>query len=156
MSRHMLARESPLEARSFEAHEQKCSGLLVATGSGSGGWFRSASRYLDPRGDEHLSRLDVTDRWESASFAPQLRKAHFVAAEPSSAIVKQRTGPGAFEHVSGTLLEGEALTARSRNDSHGIIALDAQRQYEFPLGHELRVELTQQPLWHLRLEAGKV
>jgi NAD kinase len=92
---------------------QKCSGLLVATGAGSTGWYDSACRYLFHRGK---------------SFPKTSRNFNFVATEPYH---------GRLSHsnlLHGTLREGKELKISSLNDSNGVLVIDALEEHEFREG----------------------
>jgi NAD kinase len=110
MSRHVLAVDGQEE-------EQRCSGLLVATGAGSTGWYGSYGR----------------------SFARTARQARWAITEPfprhqAYLLGKGRLGPGRH------------LTVRSRNDAQGVVALDSLVDVAFPYGSVARLSLSPRPL----------
>lgn len=106
LSRHVL-----------NGQEHRSSGLLVATGAGSTGWFG------------HYAR----------SFPPTAKSARWVLTEPFPPDAK-------YPHASGILRPGEALVVRSRNDIRGVVSLDAIRHVPFPYGAVATLRLSSIPL----------
>jgi NAD kinase len=109
MSRHVLV---------FGSHEeeQKCSGVVVATGSGSTGWFGSASSMSE---------------WE-----PSVKSAKFVITEPYSFNTIR----------SGIIEPGKQLVLRSLNDNDGLVSVDSWQEFPFPRGSEARIFIGENPL----------
>ena len=108
MSRHVLV------FRGQEV-EQKCSGLIVATGAGSTGWYNSSMRSMT--------------KWK-----PTDKLARFVATE----LYKRDAQAGI---TSGPIQDGEELKVYSLNDSDGRISIDSWEEYPFPRGAEARIYL---------------
>jgi len=99
---------------------QKCSGLVVATGAGSSGWYDAAGRYLFPRGN----RFSKT----KACF-------RFLATEPFHGRLSK------LFLLHGTVNRKETLKVRSMNDLCGVITLDSQLEVPFPEGSEAVISL---------------
>lgn len=96
---------------------QKCSGLLVATGAGSSGWYDAAGRYLFAGGNRF----------------PRTKKSfRFVTTEPFQGRLSKPS-----------LLNGSVsrLKVRSLNDTHGVVVLDTQLEHPFPEGSEAVITL---------------
>ncbi|MBI4028069.1 MAG: NAD(+)/NADH kinase [Verrucomicrobia bacterium] len=112
MSRHVLVHGKARE-------EQKCSGLIVATGAGSTGWYQSAScRLHDARAfpkTEKLFKFVVTEPYQGHSV-------HCL-------------------HPHGTVRTGEELKIVSLNDSRGILSIDALEEHPFHEGSVARIRL---------------
>lgn len=102
---------------------QKSSGLIVATGAGSTGWYASARRYL-ARGD--------------GRFAPTERRAAFVVAEPP--------GLDAQGLYAGELRQGQQLIVHSLNDAEGVISADSWVRGAFRRGQKAVIRLGERPL----------
>jgi NAD kinase len=118
MSRHFLRMNE-------HAEEQKGSGLLVATGAGSGGWFHSAGRYLGP-GDRRFPRTSPIAR--------------FVLTEPFQGKLQERNT------VYGTLSPTSEFEVISLNDAEGLCVLDSYRAFPFPRGAKVTISLSERPL----------
>jgi len=110
MSRHVLVYKG-------QEIEQKCSGLIVATGAGSTGWYKSA-----------LSD-GVTSTWE-----PKDKVASFLTTEAYS------QGARSSPH-SGWLEEGEEIKVYSLNDNDGHISIDSWEERPFNRGSEVKIYL---------------
>ncbi|MBV9464379.1 MAG: NAD(+)/NADH kinase [Verrucomicrobiae bacterium] len=106
MSRHRLCWNGKLE-------EQKCSGLLVATGAGSSGWYDSACRRYFPRG---------------RSFATTEKRLEFLVSEPFTG----RLSLPKLTH--GKISARGKLEVISLNDSEGVVLIDSQEQHRFGEG----------------------
>lgn len=118
MSHHRISYNNQIE-------EQKGSGLIVATGAGSTGWYKGGSRYVYPEGDK-FSRLES--------------KAAFVLTEPYTGI-----------KVGNSLLTGhygpdQALEIESLNDDDGIVIIDAYQIVPIPRGTHVSVSISSKPL----------
>lgn len=107
MSRHVLVYRG-------KEYEQKSSGIIVATGAGSTGWYRSI---CGGRG----------------AWAPTLNVASFVVSEPY--------GESADSVYSGELGGHEILTLYSLNDDQGIASSDSWDYYPFNRGSEVSIHL---------------
>ena len=106
MSRHILTYQG-------KEYEQKCSGLLVATGAGSTGWYKSAIPLRD-------------------SFSKTIPSAAFVATESYSG--RRHVTDGFFDYK-------EELTIHSLNDSEGIISVDSWNEVPFPRGSVAKIKI---------------
>ena len=112
MSRHIL------EYRG-KSYEQKCSGLIVATGCGSTGWYSSVNWHRTV---------------EENKFAPTEKLAKFVITEPS------RYSKGC-ELREGVLEPGEEMVLHSLNDSGGIVSIDTWTELPFARGSSVAIKL---------------
>ena len=97
----------------------KSSGLLVATGAGSGSWFRSETA-LPP-------------------FDAAAKEARYTNLALSAT--------GSTEHSMGFLREGQTLNVQSLNDSDGIVALDSLIVHPFGRGAKIHIRLAEMPLY---------
>ena len=102
--------------------KQKCSGLLVATGAGSTGWYDSASRYLE---NEKI-KLKRTENI-----------AKFIVTEPNGTD---------YSLLKGTLRMGDKLKITSLNDRNGVMVCDSFEEREFNLCSKATVEISDKPL----------
>ncbi len=118
MSRHQLMFHGKKE-------EQKCSGLIVATGAGSTGWFDAASRFLFAQGSR------------KPKDGPVLQ---FLATEPYSGRLSR------LKCKHGVLKRGMKMRVRSLNDSQGVLVIDAQRFHPFREGAVAEIRMGA-PLW---------
>ena len=105
MSRHVLVYQD-MEI------EQKSSGIIFATGAGSTGWYRSATKH------------------SKETWAPEKKKAKFVITESYDSPV---------EH--GELGPGEEVILYSLNDGEGYCSSDSWDEFAFTRGSEARVRL---------------
>lgn len=111
MSRHVL------EYRG-KSCEQKCSGLLVATGIGSTGWFKSVVG-LGWSKNEKIAMFGATELFES-DLELQKKFDYYAAYE---------------------LLPDEELVVHSLNDDDGCISVDAWDRYDFHRGSTARITI---------------
>lgn len=116
MSRHVLTHRE-------QSEEQKCSGLIVATGAGSTGWYDSVCRYLHTDG---------------TPFPRTEKRARFVVTEPFR-------GAHKYSLLEGVLEEGEVLKINSLND-RGTIVIDAIDGFSFSRGTRATVKIADKPL----------
>ena len=108
-----------------ESKESKDSGLLIATGSGSTGWFRSSVR-----AQYHFS----------PQFEPTVAGAAYQATESSMLSAALQTG---------VIKVGAELKITSRFNRSGVISIDSDEEMmiEFPRGSVAVVALDAKPLW---------
>ncbi|MFH1308191.1 MAG: NAD(+)/NADH kinase [archaeon] len=99
---------------------QKSSGVLVATGSGSNAWFKSAGGKPFPYDERKLAFLVREPYSGKRVFKPQL--------------------------LSGEMLENESIIFKSDRYSGGIIALDSNTVYNFNKGDIVEISISNQPL----------
>jgi NAD kinase len=123
MSRHLL------ELNGAQV-EQRSSGILIATGTGSTGWFSSAGSYLGPQ-DRSFDRS-----------APLLR---FLLREPQISVVevdgeRQAVLP---PFVEGSINEGDVLKITSLNGDDGIASRDSLD--ELPFSRDSVAEISLNP-----------
>jgi len=111
MTRHVLRRDGGPE------EEQKCSGLLVATGAGSTGWYGCYA----------------------GAFGRTERRARWVATEPFP-----HGHP--YAQARGELGPGDVLTVRSRNDAHAVVSVDCLEDAPFEYGAVATFRLAAEPL----------
>ena len=128
--RHMSRHELEVNG---EKVQQKSSGILIATGVGSTGWFSSAGLYL---GDEDRS---------FSREAPYLR---FELREPQVE-VSEINGHRTVKlppHVEGTLEAGGSLRITSLNDDEGIASRDSLDEIPFRRGAVAELSVSSHPL----------
>ncbi|MBI4140347.1 NAD(+)/NADH kinase [Candidatus Woesearchaeota archaeon] len=118
MSRHVVVYHG-------KEYEQKSSGIVIATGAGSTGWYDSSNRYYFANGN---------------SFAKTEKKAAFVITEPYNFKAK------ADDLFVGELLPDEELVLHSLNDGCGYATADCWEEYEFSRGKKATVTISKQPL----------
>lgn len=112
MSRYLLEYKDKRE-------EQKSSGIIVATGAGSTGWYDAACRYLHQNGNK-FSKTD--------------RKAKFVLREPWKGRLSNYT------ILEGELTKGEELTIQSLKDD-SVASIDCLADYEFDRGAKAVIKI---------------
>lgn len=118
MSRHVLI----YRGKEFE---QKCSGILLATGAGSTGWYESASQYY----------------WhEGRRFAKTDKKAAFIIREP------YKYKPKEGDVLAGDLFEGEELVIHSLNDGQGFATSDCWEEFDFSRGKKAIIRISDKAL----------
>ena len=111
----------------------KGSGLLLVTGGGSTGWYRSASRdYFNSQGN-----------YKGDIFPKGTNEIHYFVREPY----------GTDEEVAATtrhgiIYPGQEVTIQSLCDTYGIAAIDAVSECEFKLdiGQNVTIGFDPQPL----------
>jgi NAD+ kinase len=102
-----------------DEEEQRSSGVLIATGSGSNAWYMAAGGVPFGCGEEKLK---------------------FVVREPfRGRLFKARI-------TGGEILKGESVAFESKRDEGGIIALDANIVHCFNCGDKALVRLSGKPL----------
>lgn len=114
--------------------EQKCSGLLVATGAGSSGWYSS----------EHPFRYYSLLK-EYIRFPKTDKQAKFLVTSPYEG---KLTRP---KLTLGVLEEGDELIIHSLNDKKGILSPDSFHEHPFPRGATARISIHPQPLRVVKL-----
>lgn len=105
---------------------QHCSGFLIATGSGSSGWFHSVSSY--PGHEEEI-------------FSKNLREARFTATEASP--LRHREAP---EMLRGVITQDEVLRITSRNKREGILSIDSLIDSSFERGKVAEISISKESL----------
>lgn len=101
--------------------EQKCSGIIIATGVGSTGWYTSAN----------------TDRTvEENKFAPTDKIAKYVVTEP----YRYKNNDG-LTLKRGEIMPGYELVIHSLNDSGGLISADSWLEAPFTRGTTAKIKL---------------
>lgn len=118
LSRHILGFHGREE-------EQKCSGILITTGSGSTGWYDSACRHVLPGGK---------------TFPPTSPTASFVVMEP------YHSRGSTCGVLQGEIREEEELQLVSLNDSGGIISPDSVEDYDAGRGARITIRIAREPL----------
>ena len=106
--------------------EQRSSGVLIATGSGSKAWYKSAG---------------------GTPFPYDERKLKFIVREPyfGDHIFK----PTIF---TGEILEGGSIEIISKRHDGGIIAIDANSILDFNIPDKVEIELSDKPLNVIKLK----
>lgn len=108
-----------------QTEKQKSSGILIATGAGSTGWYNSI----------------YYDRYKKDGFFPTTeRVAKFIVREI------QRGRLTNHSLLEGTLEEGEELVIHSLNRGIGRFGVDASSKYDFKRGETAAVRLSNTPL----------
>ena len=108
MSRYLLQYKDQVE-------EQKSSGLLVVTGAGSTGWFRSAGGEVFPRNSE-MGRYLAREIYVGTKTGNRLRV-------------------GEFQNH-------EEIILNSLMDTEGIVEIDSIKEYSFRRGYWLKVTVS--------------
>lgn len=109
MSRHILIYKN-------KEYLQKCSGIIISTGAGSTGWYRSSNSLLKT--------------WPATKA-----EARFVVTEPYNKNVQEDyTGIISATH-------NEEIIIHSLNDSEGIVSIDSWDEFDFPRGATAKVFL---------------
>lgn len=103
-----------------EEHALKGSGLLVATGAGSTGWYTSAAKYIYPFGHHWLRTIS---------------HAEYIHREPYGTDTE-------MDAVWGTLDNGEELHFTSSSNHSPEISVDSVWSYPFPRGSELMLRFS--------------
>jgi NAD kinase len=111
MSRHVLRKDGDPE------EEHRSSGLLVATGAGSTGWYGTYDRAFD--------RTLRVAKWQLTEAFPHDHK---------------------YRYGTGELEPGATLTVRSRNDRDGILAVDSEIIHPLPRGGVATIRISPQSL----------
>ena len=114
-----------LPADAHAEREQKDSGLLIATGSGSTGWFRSSVR----------AQYHFSPEFDSSTAGAAY---HATEASVSESTVK-----------SGVIRPADELKVVSRFNRSGVISIDSDQDaiVEFPRGAIAVISLDREPLW---------
>ncbi|MBI2931361.1 MAG: NAD(+)/NADH kinase [Planctomycetes bacterium] len=111
MSRHVLRKNDGRE------EEQKCSGVLVASGAGSTGWYGAYG--------ESFGRTQPVARWAATEAFPH--------GTP-------------YGMGTGELRPGDTLTIRSRNDAQGVVSVDCLKDVPFDYGCVATFRVSDVPL----------
>ena len=103
-----------------KSEEQRSSGVLIATGSGSNAWYKSAG---------------------GIPFGFNEKKLKFLVREPffGNRVFKPKL-------LCGEISEGEKIEFEGKRHSGGIIAIDANSVYDFNAGDKIEIELSGCPL----------
>ncbi len=102
-----------------EEEEQRSSGVLISSGSGSNAWYKSAG---------------------GQPFSFKEKKLKFLVREPfTGRIFKPKI-------LEGEILENEKIVVKSRRYNGGVIALDSDSKYDFNLGDVVEIQLSEHPL----------
>lgn len=109
MSRHVIVHKG-------KEYEQKCSGIIFATGAGSTGWYKSAGN--------------------RPPWGPSDRFCGFTVTEMYST-----TPSGISAPTSEYISPGEEIILYSLNDSEGLLSIDSWEEYEFCRGSEARIQI---------------
>lgn len=102
----------------------KGTGVLIATGAGSTGWFHSAGLYCYPEGHP-WNRTD--------------QRLEYIAREPYGV-------RGPWEFYNGTVLPGEKLVVRSTSNHTPLVSGDSVWAEPLPRGSTATIELAAAPL----------
>lgn len=136
LSRNLIQIEAQDGTRLFGTEgrgiEQRSSGVLVYTGTGSTSWPKSAQRYLFPEGKP---------------FPKDSRYIEFVLREPSDTVASAKGGHALPELLHAVIHEGERMIITSLNKDGGIVSLDSVFTVPFPRGSKAVIEIDPEPIW---------
>lgn len=118
MSHHRLCQGA-------QCAEQKGTGLLVATGAGSTGWYRSAGRYQFPKGN---------------AFERTAGTARYILREPHEG---RLLGESMWH---GEITAQQSLMIESLNDGAATMSFDAVSKVPFPHGARVELRISELPL----------
>ncbi len=104
--------------------QQKSSGILITTGSGSTGWYNSASRFID----------------EEPIFDPKSKYAKFIVTEPYKGSLTD------YSLIKGKIDNDKILKINSLNSNNGRVIADSLEIFNFNRGNFLEVEISDTPL----------
>lgn len=111
MSRHVLV------YKGIE-YEQKSSGIIIASGAGSTGWYNSA--------------------WGGfAAFDPTEDRVEFIVREMYSSV------PSHEDVYHGHFFTDEEIVLYSLNDDEGMVSVDSWEEFPFTRGSEARIRIGQ-------------
>jgi len=99
--------------------EQRSSGVLIATSSGSNAWYKSAGGKPFPYEEQELKFL-VREPYSGRLFQPKI--------------------------LAGEIKPGEKIAFVSKRYTGGVIALDSDAVYEFNNNDEAEIRLSDKPL----------
>jgi|SRR3989344_4322305 len=99
--------------------EQKGSGLIIATGAGSSGWYHSASRYLMQNKSE---------------FKKTAAEARFIFTEPYDGKLMSA------QDLHGIIKDNETLDVTSLCDSQAVISIDSLKIIPLPEGSKINIK----------------
>jgi len=102
-----------------QKEEQRSSGVLIATSSGSNGWYKSAG---------------------GQPFPEEKQKLKFLVREPLSGRLFQP------KLLHGEISKSEKITFTSTRYSGGAIAIDSNKTYPFNKGDIVEISLSDKPL----------
>lgn len=103
----------------------KGSGVLIATGAGSTGWYKSAGRYIFPLGNT----------W--ARTTPQ---AAFLVREPYDGRLSNH------DVLTGEFGPRDELVVKSSHNHSGVVSSDSLERLPFPRGHAAKIRFSRWPL----------
>jgi ADP-ribose pyrophosphatase len=119
--------------------EQRSSGALIYTGTGSTGWASSASLYLYPQGKTFSRSSRYVSYVVREPTLPSLAKANSIARQSENQISFPK-----LTHFN--LYEGQKLIINSLNKEGGIINADSIC-VPFSRGSKAVIEIDPEPLW---------
>ncbi len=103
-----------------KSEEQKSSGLIIATGVGSTGWYNSACRYLFQEGD---------------IFSKSLKEARFLLTEPHNGRLSS------LKMTNGSIGEDEEIEIISLSDSSAYISIDSLKLIKLREGAKIKISI---------------
>lgn len=109
-----------------QEEEQKSSGVLVATGSGSTGWYKSAY------GDCQNKLTHV--------FPKNAKEAHFIVTE----LFRGKLNTNRLE--KGAIGIGDKLEIISLGKDKNVVSIDSKLNFNFPFGSKVEIGLSENPL----------
>lgn len=102
------------------SEEQKGSGILIATGAGSTGWYNSACRYLFPEGN---------------AFSKSSVEARFLLTEPYNGRLCK------YKLINGKIKGKEFLEIISLSDSSAYLSVDSLKLIKLREGAKIRISI---------------
>jgi len=109
MSRHVIVYKG-------KEYEQKCSGIIFATGAGSTGWYASSSSRPPWSPGDKFCGFAVTEMYSTTPNGVSAPTAEYIAP-------------------------GEEVTLYSLNDNEGLLSIDSWEEHEFCRGSEARISI---------------
>lgn len=104
------------------AEVQSSSGIIVSTGAGSTGWYRSVMTATAGVAEAHLGPRAAGDLRDSYRFDPEAEELRFSVREP---FVSRTSGA---DIVCGTVVAGQTLEVISQMPQGGVIFSDGMEQ----------------------------
>lgn len=112
--------------------EQRSSGVLLYSGTGSTGYAKGAARYIFP---------------ESKTFPRTSRYIEMVLSVPSDSVPFADGTHGLPKIMHAVIHEGEKIIITSLNKDGGIVSLDSVFRVPFLRGSKATIEIDPEPLW---------
>jgi NAD kinase len=108
-----------------QQEEQRSSGVIISTGTGSPAWFRSAGGEIFKPDEEKISFIVREPYFGKRIFIPRI--------------------------LSGDLKKGEKIIIESKRNFGGLVAIN-ENTYDFNQGDVVEIELSDKPLKTIKLK----